>query len=129
MEAALKNRPLNLWQKVKAVLLLNSPVEFRRIDLIVLLLVKREQKMEDHTSDFELLNESADFNGSNGTSYSFNTTLDSGGGELSFENLYPVLLQTFVVIVLGYVYLRSIHILVSHLVIITVVFKTQVLER
>lgn len=62
--------------------------------------------MENRTSDFELLNEWADFDESNGTSYSFNATYDSGGGELNFENLYPVLLQTFVVIVLGYVCLR-----------------------
>lgn len=30
-----------------------------------------------------------------------NSTADIVGGELNFDNLYPVLLQTFVVIVLG----------------------------
>ena len=53
------------------------------------------------------------FNGSNGTNYSVNVTLDGGGGELSFENLYPVLLQTFVVIVLGYVFYTLITLLES----------------
>lgn len=65
--------------------------------------------MANVTSDIEILNEWTTFDESNGTNYTFNVTLDGGGGELSFENLYPVLLQTFVVIVLGYVLFTIMH--------------------
>lgn len=57
--------------------------------------------MDNVTGDFGSFNERKNFDGINYTNNTINGTLDSGGGELSFENLYPVLLQTFVVIVLG----------------------------
>lgn len=41
------------------------------------------------------------------SSQQINEQIDADIGGLQFENLYPVLLQTFVVIVLGYVALNN----------------------
>nr|CAG4647970.1 EOG090X07N9 [Moina brachiata]SVE93059.1 EOG090X07N9 [Moina brachiata] len=88
---------------INLALKLFGPSHEKRLNARLLIFqVRRERKMDNVTSDIEILNEWTTFDESNGTNYTFNVTLDGGGGELSFENLYPVLLQTFVVIVLGY---------------------------